>query len=308
MTKPMITSSALGTMGRFANKAFQYMFLRSYAAEHEVTFANLRWEGDDMFNLQPGVAELPKMDLVLEETVESRTTARNHFSDAPTVNTDFRGYFQYNMTHYAPLRAEICADFTHKGPYLEAERALRAAFEAVPGPIAAIHLRRGDFGKSIHFVTPNKWFVTWLRTLQREEPTLKVFIASDDPAAARKDFAEFDRITLDDFDLPDVEHGFFYDFTALRLADHVGIANSSFSFLAAALNETARSTVRPDPAQGGMVPFEAWTSDPLLRHYWVKDMGPEFSRHGAKSRAERMWLSVRNTVRGWFGGKRKTRR
>lgn len=283
---PMVTNSAMGSMGRFANKAFQYMFLRTYAAEHGFEFANLPWEGDDMYYVSPGVETLPKLARVVTQTKYGFDDCDIVNAPEPLANADLQGFFQYNMKYYAPYRAEIEAEFAHKGVYLEVEKAMRTGFDALPGPLAVVHLRRGDYGTGIYFLTPNSWYVDWLRALKTTEPNLQVYIATDDPTVAGSDFDEFNLITVDQLNLPIVEHGFFYDFTAMRLSDYLGISNSTFSFLASALNNSVVSTVRPDPQLKKMVPFKAWTSDPLIRSYKAEDLGEDYMSTRAKSRTK----------------------
>ncbi|WP_299190703.1 FkbM family methyltransferase [uncultured Litoreibacter sp.] len=299
---PMITNSVLGSMGRFANKAFQYMFLRTYAAEHGFEFANLPWEGDDMYHVRPGKATLPKPGRTVEQTKYGFDDCDIVNAPEPWADADLKGFFQYNMKYYAPYRAELEAEFAHKGVYLEAGQAMRVGFDALAGPVAVVHLRRGDYGTDIFFLPPNDWYVDWLRGLQAKEPTLQVYIATDDPTAAGNDFDEFALVTSDQLDLPPVDHGFFYDFTAMRLADHVAIANSSFSFLAAALNSTATSTVRPDPEAGKLVAFEPWSSDPLIRSHKAEEMGEDYMSARAKSRTK---YKTRKFIKGLlpWGGK-----
>lgn len=294
--KPMITNSSLGTMGRFANKAFQYIFLRTYAAEHGFEFANLPWEGDDMYHVHPGVKTLPKVGRSVSQTKYGLDDCDIVNATEPWADTDLQGYFQYNMKYYAPYRAEIEAEFAHKGISLEAEKSMKAAFEALPGPVAVVHLRRGDFGTGVFFQTPNSWYVDWLRNLQAQEPNLQVYVASDDPDAAGNDFDGFNLISESQLGLAQVEHPFFYDFTAMRLSKFVAISNSTFSFLASALNTDAALTVRPDPEIGKLVPYSAWSSDPMIRSHTAEELGEEYMSERAKTRTKYKMRQVLKSI------------
>ncbi|MCW5625494.1 MAG: FkbM family methyltransferase, partial [Burkholderiales bacterium] len=64
---------------------------------------------------------------------------------------------------------------------------------------------------------------------------------------------------------------FLTDHFALRLADVVLIANSSFSFTAALLNDRAMAFFRPDPATRGFVAFDPWAAPVLLDAPWLAD-------------------------------------
>lgn len=298
---PVVTNTVLGSMGRFANKAFQYMFLRTYAAEHGFHFANLPWEGDEMYHVRAGSPTLPAVGRVVKQSKFGLHDCDIVNAPEPLADADLQGFFQYNMKYYAPYRAEIEAEFAHKGAYLAAEQAMRAGFDALPGPVAVVHLRRGDYGTDVFFLPPNAWYVDWLRGLQAQEPDLRVYIATDDPDAAGTDFDEFTLVTAAQLDLPAVDHGFFYDFTAMRLGDHVAIANSSFSFLASALNTGAASTVRPDPDTGKLVGYEPWTSDPLIRSHIAEDMGEDYMSPRAKSRTKYKTRKFFKSLLPWGG-------
>ena len=200
------------------------------------------------------------------------------------------------MKYYAPYRAEIEAEFAHKGIYLEAEKSMKAGFEALPGPVAVVHLRRGDFGTGVFFQTPNSWYVDWLRNLQAQEPNLQVYIASDDPDAAGNDFDGFNLISESQLGLAQVEHPFFYDFTAMRLSKFVAISNSTFSFLASALNKDAALTVRPDPEIGKLVPYSAWSSDPMIRSHTAEELGEEYMSERAKTRTKYKMRQVLKSI------------
>ena len=294
--KPMITNSSLGTMGRFANKAFQYIFLRTYAAEYGFEFANLPWEEEDMYHVHPGVETLPKVGRSVSQTKYGLDDCDIVNATEPWADTDLQGYFQYNMKYYATYRAKIEAEFAHKGIYLEAEKSMKAAFEALPGPVAVVHLRRGDFGTGVFFQTPNSWYVDWLRNLQAQEPNLQVYIASDDPDAAGNDFDRFNLISESQLGLAQVEHPFFYDFTAMRLSKFVAISNSTFSFLASALNKDAALTVRPDPEIGKLVPYSAWSSDPMIRIHTAEELGEEYMSERAKTRTKYKMRQVLKSI------------
>ena len=93
------------------------------------------------------------------------------------------------------------------------------------------------------------------------------------------DFAEFDIISAEDLD-PDgrIEPTFFDDFAALTLCDKVAVSNSSFSFAATMLNQRADEFMRPDLAVKKLIPYDPWSSPPLLRSELAEDHGPEFMK------------------------------
>jgi hypothetical protein len=57
---------------------------------------------------------------------------------------------------------------------------------------------------------------------------------------------------------------FLLDFYVMTQADALAISNSSFSFLAALLNERAEAFVRPSLEERTLAPFDPWDSPVLL--------------------------------------------
>jgi hypothetical protein len=271
-----IVNSNLGKMGRFANKAFQYIFLLTYSTKYGYEFSNLQWEGDEIFNIQPGVSTLPKMNFTAKQTDIDPLKCAIANASEPLKNHDLQGYFQYNMKYYLPYRKKITAEFAAKGIYLNAENTLQKIFKSLPGPVAVIHLRRGDYGQDVFFITPNSWYLNWLKTLRKKYPNLHVFIATDDYMAIDNVFDEFNIMTTKSLDLPSVDHNFFYDFCAMKIADHLAIANSTFSFLASILNTNAKTFVRPDPSIKKLKAYNPWISDPLILTHKAEDLGEEY--------------------------------
>ena len=90
-----------------------------------------------------------------------------------------------------------------------------------------------------------------------------LYVASDDPGMAER-FARWRPRTERDLGPPLPGLGFLGDFAVLRAADLVAVSNSSFSFTATMLNETARVFVRPDPLARRLVPYDPWDAPVLL--------------------------------------------
>ena len=283
--RPMVTDSRLGQMGRFANQAYQYMFLRTYGEEQRYGITNPVWVGDQLFNTRLGTKDVPELPFTVEQKGLRLKDCNIANSPVTFPNTDILGYFQYDMRYFAPYQDLLLAELSFRAPYDRMAARIRQVFEATPGPVATIHLRRGDYGYGNFFIPPNDWYIEWLEALRRDHPDLTLYIATDSPEAAGGDFDEFNRIVARDFDLPDHELDFFTDFAALACADFVGIANSSFSFLASALNRQAKGFARPSLAEKKMIPFDPWASEPLLYDTTAEEAGGEFMSERERSRS-----------------------
>jgi hypothetical protein len=263
VTAPVFTVSTLGRNGRFANQLFQYAFLRICARQRGAAVATPPWLGQELFGFRdPAPEPGPETRLIDGEAGVDPDLYLN--SDQPLgERVDFWGYFQYPTRHYRPHR-----DFLRRLFVLRPE--LRGLFDGVVAqlratgrPLVALHLRRGDYGQAQFFRAPSAWYAAWLGTLPAAPEPL-VYLGSEDPAALAGAFLP--RRVLHAGLLPNLPPSlaFALDFYVLTQADAVAISNSSFSFMAAMLNERARIFVRPTLDGRRLVPFDPWDSPVLL--------------------------------------------
>lgn len=284
--RPVVTCSAVGLIGRFANHMFQYMFIHTYARDHDFIAMNGVWAGDEIFNVVPGVDVLPTMQTsVTEEGLELRdSTIANDMDVRP--NADFSGFFQYHTRYYLPHKQMIQEQFAFKGAYGERAAQIEALFARQNGPVVTIHLRRGDFGTGVFFIAPEDWYVAWLSKLREIHPDLVVYIASDDLETVIGAFQDFTVLTERDLPQTSLEQPFFTDFAALTLGDYVAISNSSFSFAASLLNRRAKRFVRPNLQEGALVDYTPWDAPVMLREVEAEDAGEVFMSEKAKGRSK----------------------
>lgn len=295
---PKVTFSKLGTMGRFANQAFQYLFLQTYAKEHGYLAVNPKWCGDDMFNVAQGVDNVGATLSQVRQTDNDHAQCEIASGKDSLPNRDISGFFQYHMGYYKWRKSEILREFEFKDQYKVASCDIDNFFRTCGRPVAAIHLRRGDYGFEYFFIPPNAWYKQWLTELKRTNPNLIVFIASDDLEAVQGDFAEFDVWTAKDIPLSNpsnISYGFFVDFCAMVHADFLATSNSTFSFLAALLNVRSKLFVRPDLGERQLVSFDPWNSTPLLREHMAEHAGAEFMSEQVRLKRQRKLL--RNRMR-----------
>lgn len=256
--RPAVTSSTLASLGRFAHNAMEYVLVRLYAEKHGFTLETPEWVGGYYFDINDPPPSRPYRPLYYP-----RHPLNRHLSgtatETPPSNVDFRSPLfllqrkvQYRERVQSWLRPRaIWAPFLD--PTLERLRALGDT-------VVAIHIRRGDFIQFNYPITETAWYVDWLRALW---PTLKrpvLYIASDDLAGVRRDFAEFSPVVRADIAPEWANLEFLQDFHVLAHADVVGIsAASGFSLLAAQLNQKASLFVEPDVPGRRVRPFAPWT-------------------------------------------------
>ncbi|NNL35079.1 MAG: hypothetical protein HKP35_04605 [Silicimonas sp.] len=292
--RPPITCGSIGSLGRFGNHLFQYLFLQCYADDYGMNALNLPWAGDAIFNVAPGVDALPVLPHRFKE--QSNVFEKSKLIHATGLHpaTDFEGFFQYDTQYYRPHRAMIREQLAFKGAYRDRADQVQALFDAQDGPVAALHLRRGDYGYNIFFIAPEAWYLTWLETIADSKPT--IYIASDDLELVLPAFEGWPVISERDLPPTDLPHGYFTDFVALSLADHVAISNSSFSFAASLLNTGARTFMRPSLPKRALIPYDPWNAPVLLRDMMAED-GPE----GTFRTIEVKPKSLRKRLKKFFG-------
>lgn len=276
---PRITMSTLGSRGRFGNQLLQYGAAALHAAFLDAAIEVPDWIGRDLFDCDdpPVSAELPALDF------DARS---DHALDAPDLapGTDLRGYFCFDTSGYAAQRDTWRACFTWgERARIVADR-IEAALRALPGPVIAVHVRRGDFGYGRHWIAPVAWYLECLAPLLARHPGATLYVASDDPGVA----AEFAGLAgnprvVTAADLDGFPEGLeaMTDHAVLRVADVLLIANSTFSFTAAMLNTRATGCHRPDPGAGRLVPFDPWAAPVLLDAPWLLEAPAVDAAEGA---------------------------
>lgn len=267
--RPSVTSSTLASHGRFAHNVLEYVLVRLYAEKYGYVLETPEWVGGYVFEIDDPLPSrqyppfyYPRRPLNrhLEEPQNEKGSVTQ--TSPPPSGVDFRSPL-FLLHHGEEYRERVQSWLRPRrvwAPFLDsALERLRERGDT----LVAIHIRRGDFVKFNYPITETTWYVRWLHELW---PTLKrpvLYIASDDLAGVRADFAAFAPVVRADVapDWPGLD--FLQDFHVLMHADVVGVsAASGFSLLAAQLNRQARLFVEPDVAGHRIRPFAPWTPKP----------------------------------------------
>lgn len=257
-----ISMSTLGVNGRFGNQIFQYAYLRLYAEAAGAIPETGDWIGRDLFALAD-----PLVSRALPTLAEESFDAAAQLAPGarPAAGVDLRGFFQQPM--FAPHRARFRSLFPLCG---RPRDLVDRCWEKMGGgrrPVVALHMRATDYGYRQFWLTPPRWYEDWLDACLKRWPDAVLYVATDAPAVPES-FSRYRpldaRIAAD---LP-AELKFVLDFFLLARADALAIANSSFSFAAALLNERATTLLRPDPAARELREFDPWQSPVLLDPPW----------------------------------------
>ena len=271
--KPVVSMSTFGKNGRFANQLFQYMFLRLVARRQGALVQTPAWVGQELFGCDepapvlafPGWRE-PVDQLSAADAFKGCEWTRDFREPDPRFRSrDYWGYFMGHTADLAPDRAFIRGLFRFVPEFAQAAGRRLAKLRTRRPRILAVHLRRGDYGYGHFFRAPCAWYEEWLRRSGFDPAEWLVYVCSETPDAYRRRFAGFQ--TADASDLGGkADVAAYLDFYVLTQADYVLTANSSFSFMAAMLNENARGFARPCARQEALVAFDPWDAPVLLRH------------------------------------------
>jgi len=271
--KPVVMMSTFGQNGRFANQLFQYMFLRLVARRQGGVVQTAPWAGSELFGCdEPApVLAAPEwrepVDQLSNDDAFKGCEWTRHFSKVdPTFSSrDYWGYFMGHTADLAPDRAFIQELFRFVPAFAQAAAERIARLRALRPRILAVHLRRGDYGYAHFFRAPCLWYEEWLRRSDLDPAQWLVYICSEAPGPYLKRFSGYQTADARLLGATD-DVAAYLDFYVLTQADYVLTANSSFSFMAAMLNQNARGFARPCAQKEALVEFDPWNAPVLLRH------------------------------------------
>ncbi len=290
----LITMRELGLAGRWGNQVFQYAFLRTYARRHGLAYQTGQWIGQALMGHAdpPIVEELPafverrdarflcdSQDAIIE-TLPHMGPSYPPEGDEVRGH-DMRGYCQFHTSYYAPDKEFIRGLFV---PTESIRRRMEPAADRLRGRgkrTIGLHLRRGDTGRFIYYLTPNQWYLRWLEEHWQDGDTL--FVASEEPGD-RAAFAKYNPVMSSDLlELSDDPYDFynylsydlrnptpiamdwFPDWYLLNQCDVLVFGNSTFSYTAAMFNPNLQSAWRSMLSTQRFAAIDPWNDWPLVR-------------------------------------------
>ncbi len=283
--KPVVTMSTFGTNGRFANQLFQYMFLHLVARRQGALVQVPGWVGCELFGRTD-----PEPLLALPEWREGSPGAGglgskvgsvwpDHFKreqrDFPSI--DYWGYFIGHSRDLSPNKEFIRGLFEFQPDFTEFAGRRLARLRSTRRRILAVHLRRGDYGYACFFRAPCAWYEAWLRDAGLDPSEWIIYVCSESPTTYRGRFPGFKKAAASDLGASG-DLAAYLDFYVMTKADKVLTSNSSFSFMAAMLNEVGTEFLRPCAESERLVPFEPWDAEVLLRFVPTSEAHQKFIR------------------------------
>ena len=260
---PVFSMRTLGSNGRFANQVFQYLFLRICADQRGARIQTPAWIGQQIFGISDPPVEAGGGVVVRDDQIADPGLYLN--SDRWIGGeVDFFGWFQWHTRHYRPHREFIRRLLVLRPDLKRTMDGIVGQLRSLGRPIAAVHLRRGDYGQAQFFRAPARWYSEWLGGLSGRLAQPVVYLCSEAPVPLA---ARFPGLTvLHAGMVPNFPPAlaFALDFYVMTQADALAVSNSSFSFLAAMLNDRAAAFVRPSLESRTLTAFDPWDAPVLL--------------------------------------------
>lgn len=314
----LITMSRLGNLGRWGNQVFEYSFLRTYARRHNAEYQTNRWVGQLLMghNDPPITEQLPKL-------TERRDPHVVHDSQGNVIHThpqlglsyppkgaeaighDMEGYCQFHTDYYVPDREFIRDLFVPTESIVQRMAPAVNKLRRLEGTVIGLHMRRGDTGRFVFYVTPNEWYLHWLEQHWHEYKNPILFVASEEPDDY-KAFAKYKPITSLDLlslsKLPYTVYNYlrcdrerptpismdwFPDWYLLTQCDVLVFGNSTFSFTAAMMNRGLQQAWRSRLSTQEFERIDVWNEWPMVREDVREYPDVPDTRH---SRSPTQWM------------------
>lgn len=154
--------------------------------------------------------------------------------------TYLHGYWQ-SERYFAPIAQDLRADLAFTTPFDEANAAMAKQIADAPVPVA-LHVRRGDYMAGDSYAAcPPDYYRRAVETLRdRSGAALTCFVFSNDPDWARDNLDLGQETVIVDLNTEATGH---FDMHLMACCTHNVIANSTFSWWGAWLNDTPHRIV-----------------------------------------------------------------
>jgi hypothetical protein len=253
----MISFTQLGRWGRLGNQMYEYAALVGIGLELGFAIAVpplARHALGECFEITaPILTERDERGLrhVFDEPAIGFSPRYRSITDG----TDLRGFFQ--SPGYFPPREVLVAEFTFRPALWTAATAELAPWRAVGRPVVGITVRRGDYlPQTEQYVQLGEgtYYDDAIALVADQDPVY--LVSSDDPDWCRSRFVGEQFRVIDSISA-------YAQLALLTQCDHVILANSSFAWWAAWLNDRGGLRIAPDRWWGEQCEWPESTRDPL---------------------------------------------
>ena len=238
----ILTMSTLGGNGRLGNQMFQYAALLGLASTWNMKVALCRKSRlGDVFSLTENrtgnagfvlVREHPNDCCVYRETILNQELSRH--------SVDLFGYFQTDK-YWKHISSTICSTFRFKDQSIDSQAKLLVDSVRANGlPIVALCVRRTDYlATSVHALDP-VWYDIAMNTMRQRIGLANYIMISDDPDWCSEYFPR----RFNGFgNFVSARNTDLIELSIIKQTDHIIIANSTFHWWGAWLNQNPSKLV-----------------------------------------------------------------
>jgi hypothetical protein len=289
---------------RFGNQVLQYMYFNAYKIKFDLDFILTPWIGTGFFQSNSKrvfiVPELPE-DLPLYDVYStSKIHEFNHelldlllpINKEPILNSKMIVIPIEGIGGLQSFREDILNDVQLDS---DVKTILEKIKKDVLGKqkILVAHIRQGDYYEAQKviqhvYVMPMMTYLPVFSQLIDQFEGARLYLAAEDIDPILSLFESFNPLSYRDFDLSELEKKFpkhsslFFDYYMMMEADHLMVSNSTLSYSAAMLNQTATTFLRPVFQTKTFRDFQPWNEDPLEKKpntddFWVESFEEDVS-------------------------------
>lgn len=224
--------NVIGVYGGVGNQLFQYAFGESQKHNGIDVKFNLKWFSGKT-QKYPRPYRLNVFNTNIIESTFKSTLIKEHNTgfDLNLIykdNSDFEGYWQY-VNYFKHIQSELIKIFTLKEEFYTI-KFIELKDEIKKGDSVSVHIRRGDYIKSGYPIISLNYYYSAL-----SETKGPIFIFSDDLEWCKNHFKQ----DYFDYQLTFVDVEDYLAFELMKCCKTNIIANSTFSWWAAYLNENS---------------------------------------------------------------------
>ena len=260
-----------------------YLDLSWYSGESYSMFQNPYIEGEvkhcvyklENYFMLPDIKRINIEDAIkiANERLERQITCDNSSSSyismaLENANVYLTGFYR-NWDYIYKIRNELVNDFAFLQPVPECVKIFLEEIEKSTS--VSIHIRRGDYFINELFAIHNgsictiDYFKNAIDYLQKRVGNLKLFIFSDSPSWVRENISFVENIIVD---IKGINNADYIDLFLMSKCKYNIIANSSFSWWAAFLNENKNNVIICPPLWNRNLNFEK--TDYICPPEWIR--------------------------------------
>lgn len=257
----MITISNFGW--RLGNQMLQITAAYTLAKENNDEFLCPKWDYQKYFKLKHKLYQGEQIENTYKET-------GFHYNKIPySPNLSLEGYFQ-SYKYFTPEILQELFEFDDNVSFSIKISGIEKITNNNGLDLCSIHVRRGDYLKypDHHPLCSEEYYIQAINKMSHERGISNFLVCSDDISWCKDFFGKFGDSCTFLFSECDSDMA---DFSLMRSCEHNIISNSTFSLMAAMLNQNPNKIViSPSKDNWHGAGYGHWNHDDLIPPDWIQ--------------------------------------